>query len=161
MSTRSTPHLPRPVLGVCGWNNVRRVYETCNDAGDSVLFLRHDKRPRLDPLLYESFGNYEKRNIPDLPVPAVRLQTSVTRSISQFRSAARLSCLRYPTPLGKSSALGKGGGNARAGQHYDEPPAEDDGHAGAALDLGEAGEADPGQHQSPDGEDVERGGDGI
>jgi hypothetical protein len=35
-----------------------------NHAGDSVLFHRHDKRPRLDPFCINLSGNYEKERSP-------------------------------------------------------------------------------------------------
>ncbi len=62
MSTRSTRHLPRPVLGVCGQIYVRRGYESKDHAGDPLLWPRHDKRPRLDhsTSLRIIFGAYEK-----------------------------------------------------------------------------------------------------
>jgi len=47
---------------------VRRGYKSFDDAGDSVLFLRHGKRPRLDPFFCMNlFGEYEIGAVPDPP----------------------------------------------------------------------------------------------
>ena len=102
MSTRSTPHLPWPVLRVCGRINIRRGYKKsptstsatavaggADHAGDSVLFPRHDKRPRLDPFFMKNqSGNMKRGAVPDPPLLAENLQQSEhTKVYISFRVA--------------------------------------------------------------------------
>ena len=85
MNTRSTPYLPRPVLEVCGRNNVRRGYKSFDDAGDSVLFLRHGKRPRLDPFFCMNLiGEYEIVAVPDPPSWRKSLSRTQTNEVYIF-----------------------------------------------------------------------------
>ena len=77
MSTRSTPHLPWPALGVCGRNNVCRSYESQKSSAPSpqhwrqlrVRIMRRrlqshsrdtTQRPRLGLYSRNLSGNYEK-----------------------------------------------------------------------------------------------------
>ena len=79
-----------------------------------------------------------------------------------FASARRLfNCPEARFRLGESTRLGEQAADGGSAEGHHRPPTEHHGQAGAALDTGDARISNPGQHQDPDIEYVDGGGDRI